>query len=881
MLEFTPLLCGENEEPFDKFEWLKETVTIYGKGNKVIYECVDAEFPKDWTWVARNTVASKYFRESRLDPDDRETSVKEMVSRVVSELTKSGIEQGYFNEAHGSLFANEITMIFTGQYASLNSPVWFNVGVPGIKKPQASACFINSVEDSMHSIMDLGKISGLIFKEGSGNGVNLSPLRGSQERVRGGGTASGPVSFMKGYDGFAQVILSGGRTRRAARMVILDVDHPDIEDFITCKAEQEKIAELLVAGGLSKDFRDVGGAYDIVKHQTGNNSVRASDNFMKEVQQVLHYGKDPTWSLVNRVDGKVAELVSVKHLFRTMAESAHRCGDPGMQFSNHINAMNTCSNDAEILASNPCSEFLWLNDSACNLASINLCKFLESDGTFNVKLFSHIVRILIIAQDILVEYAGYPTPELAENSRVYRPLGLGYSNLGGLLMLLGLPYDSDPGRKVAASITSLLTGHAYDTSAELAVLKGPFERYEANADCMEEVLARHSASTKKLDKDVLGLAPKAIKIWRDVMGLGCGRRKNTEATGFRNCQVTLLAPCGTIAFMMDSATSGVEPDIGLIKTKLLVGGSEMKYANPNLRPALNAMDYDQETIQEIINYVEEHEHVEGSALHDSHLAVFDCSSSKGNRRVSVEGHIGMIAAVQPFLSGGISKTYNMPNETTVPEIEHAFLRAWEAGIKCITVYRDGSKMSEPMRMREVIQKAQSQSAVTRNYPPDDMDSKRHGFKVGGHKGYLHVSLDPITKQPLEIFIRVARFGTTVGGLLDSYAKLFSYGLQHGIPLEVLTHQMEGSNFPPSGFTQNPLVPKARSILDYISRFLRAIYLDDAPIEAITASSPSIVPLADDEFDLNEDMCPECGSLMIQTGTCQRCNNCSYSDGVCG
>lgn len=874
MLEFTPLLCEENQDPYSKFEWEHETIKITGKDGKILYECPNGEFPKQWTWLARQTVASKYFRESRLNTEDRETSVRTMVQRVVSAITQAGLDQAYFDKEQATRYSNELTTIFLGQYASVNSPVWFNVGIPGLVKPQASACFINSVEDNMESILNLATTGGLIFKEGSGSGANLSNLRGSNEKVRGGGFASGPVSFMTGYDGFAKVILSGGRTRRAARMIILDDNHPDLEKFITCKAEQEKLAELLVLAGLSSDFRDDGGAYDVVKHQTGNNSVRVSNAFMQQVQQVLHYGKNPMWNLTNRVDGAIAKQIPVKDIFRLIAESAHKCGDPGLQFKEHINSMNTCANDGEIKASNPCSEFLWLNNSACNLASINLCKFLSDDGTFDIKTFKHVVRIMLITQDILIDYAGYPDPEIEKNSHIYRPLGLGYSNLGGLLMLLGLPYDNPAGRSVAAAITSLMTSQAYTVSAELAEHKGPFERFSANAEGMEEVLQKHYTMTKKLDKDILGIVPKATKLWQTVIGTAFGKR-----VGLRNSQVTLLAPCGTIGFMMDCATTGIEPDISLVKTKLLVGGSEIKYVNPHIKKGLVALKYDEPTIIKLLEYVERHEHFTGSSLKSEHLAVFDCANSR-ERQISVEGHIDMIAAVQPFLSGGISKTYNMPHDTTVVDIERAFLRAWESGIKSITIYRSGSKMSEPMRVREVKTEAVVTPIIKRNHPPDDLPADRHGFTVGGHRGYIHPSIDPKTGELIEIFIRVAKFGTTVGGILDNYATLFSYALQYGIPLEVLVGIMDGSNFPPSGPTSNQKIPMAKSILDYIGKYLRLQYLkNDKP----RTDRESIIPVPPDdyEFDLSSEMCPECGALMQRTGTCQKCNNCSYSDGVCG
>jgi len=876
MLEFKRQLSLDDSEPHQQIDWVKTDIVIKNQQTgDVFYECLDGEFPSRWSSDACKIVASKYFRQARTT-NKNETSVRAMVERVTDALMEAGIAYGYFDTENGKVFKDELSMALFNQYGSFNSPVWFNLGVDGIEKPQCSACFINSVKDDMQSILDLAKTEGLIFKEGSGSGVNLSPLRGTNEKINGGGHASGPVSFMEGYDAFANVILSGGRTRRAARMVILDIDHPDIEQFITTKAKQEDIVKRLVLAGMSANFTNPENAYRVVKHQSGNNSVRVSDTFMQEVRDILHgYKKDSEWHTVNRTTKKQAKQLSVKQLFHQIAEAAHSCGDPGLQFEDTINSYNTCANDGDIVASNPCSEFVWLNNSACNLASLNLYKFSKDVQQFDIKLFKHVVRLFVIAQDIIVDLAGYPTKKITENSHIYRTLGLGYANLGGLLMSWGLAYDSQEGRDIASAITSCMTAYAYGTSSEIASTLTPFEKFNENKTVMEEVLRRHQTSTRKLRENPLNLRGKAITAWRDVFNTAFKKEH-----GLRNAQVTLLAPTGTIAFMMDCATTGIEPDIGLKKTKTLVGGDIMEYLNPNIEIALNALGYTPEQQEKLLAHVQEQGHFENSLLKEEHLPVFDCALPIGTRRLSVDAHINMCAAVQPFLSGAISKTFNMPKNATVEDVKRAFLKAWERGIKCITIYREGSKLSEPLRVREVLeQKEKSKETLERKRLPDEREQFGHRFTIGQHKGYITVGFYPDGKIG-EMFLRMAGHGSTVNGLLDSFATLVSLALQYGIPLEELIERFEGTKFNPSGFTRHPVIHSATSIIAYVFKWLRWKFIENEENKSLP--QPKIegtLPL--DNIDLDSEPCPNCGSQLRKIGaSCYECPNCSYNSGVC-
>jgi len=655
-------------------------------------------------------------------------------------------------------------------------------------------------------------------------------------------------------------------------MCILDIDHPDIEEFVNCKLHEEEVVEKLIKAGMSADYRLADSAYGNAKHQSGNNSVRMTDAFMELVKEWVYFNKDADWTLNNRADKSAPnKTVKVSHLFNAIAKAAHACGDPGVQFHDHVNRMNTCANNGEIIGSNPCGEFVWHDNSACNLASINLDKFTMDSQKFGTKLFKHVIRILIIAQDILINLSGYPTKQISKNSNQYRPLGLGYTNLGGLLMSWGIPYDSDEGRDFAASVTALLTGQAYITSAEIAQTKGAFDHYEANKSCMEDVLTAHYAQVTQL-KNKSPIVTQAVKIWKEIIRI--------PDKGFRNCQVTLLAPTGTISFMMDSATTGIEPDIGLKKMKSLVGGEVAEYINPNIKPTLKYLGYSQSQIDDLIAYVDEHWHLEGSNLQKEHLSVFDCSlpgGTTGTRSISIDGHINMAAAVQPFLSGAISKTFNMRNTATVADIRKVYLMSWERGLKGVTIYRSGSKMSEPMRVAAMVQTA-SNPEPKRNKPPKDLISLRHEFSVNGHKGYIHIGLDPQTKKPIEMFVRMARWGSTVGGMFDAYATLFSKALQFGIPLRHIVDHMESSKFPPAGVTTNPDIPTAQSIMDYIAKYFRRKFLDDDvnPPDKVVKTDP-----LGDIPDLGEDTCPECGHPLIRAGACTYCRNCRFHSGTCG
>jgi ribonucleoside-diphosphate reductase alpha chain len=870
-------------------KWEKTPVKITDESGNVLYELNNAEFPATWSKTARKITANKYFRESR-DSKDKETSLKETISRVINFIGAKGVEHGYFEAGSESslIYENELTHILLHQMAAFNSPVWFNAGVPGIEKPLLSACFINKVEDNMDSILELAKTEGLIFKEGAGSGVNFSNLRASTERIRGGGTASGPVSFMQGYDAFANVIMSGGRTRRSARMCILGADHPDIEKFISCKNEQEVIVERLIKMGMSAKFNDQEGAYSWAKHQTGNNSVRVTNEFMERVRQHMYYGKEEKWNLINRADGSVARTVDVGELFTKIAECAHACGDPALQFHDTVNGMNTCAGDFVISCTNPCAEFSWCDNSACNLSSINLVKFMRDDNTFDTKMFKHVVRMLIIAQDIIVESASYPTKDIEINSLKYRPLGLGYANLGGLLMRWGIPYDSDHGREIAASITSLMTAQAYTTSAEVAAVKGPFSAYEYNKGSMEEVLNKHRAFTKKIPESHLQLI--AYKAWGEAITAGFGKKKE-EGSGYRNAQVTLLAPCGTIGLLMDCDTTGVEPAMGLVTYKDMVGGGTMKITVDAVPEALIALGYSTLVIPKILQYISDNGYAEGCPeLKEEHLPVFDCAFSAKTRMIPVEGHINLCAAVQPFLSGAISKTFNMPKAATVDEVKRAYMMAWERGLKGVAIYRQGSKFSEPMRAREVLAAVEEKKSIVpiRRNLPTTVVGIRHAFNVGAHKIYLHCDLDPESGEVAEIFIRAGGFGSTVGGLLDTYATLFSKSLQYGIPLDICLKHMEGSNFPPAGVTSNSNIPMVKSIMDYIARWMKQEFVDKkaspmALAHPDTENGVTYVPHADDEetSSLSEDTCPKCGHLMVRTGSCTMCKNCSHNSGVCG
>jgi len=879
MLEFSRILTKEGRDPFQAMKWTHEDVEIRNTDGKVIYECKEAEFPITWSTLARQIVASRYFRLARDAEGPPEKSVRSMVTRVVNFITEAGIKGEYFDAEQADVFKAELTAVLLNQMGTFNSPVWFNVGTTGTTKPQGSACFINKVEDDMQSILQLVVTEGLIFKEGSGSGVNYSNLRGENETIRGGGTASGPVSFLTGYDAFAGIILSGGRTRRAARMCILDVDHPDIFKFVQCKAAEEDIVAILAQGGITTKFSAPDSAYSHVKYQNGNHSVMVTDEFMSKVRDIIHgYKPDGLWSLYNRKDHSLAEKVSIKELFNEIATAAHKCGDPALQFYDTINEGNTCSEDGDIVSSNPCSEFMFLENSACNLASINLDKFQKEKNHFDVPLFKHIIRLLITSQDILVNACGYPTEEIEKNSHKWRPLGLGFSNLGGLLMSWGVPYNSDEGRSIAASITSLMTGHAYTVSAELAETLAPFDRFEANKGPMEEVLERQMTSTKRLEMDPAGIARHSIQAWKEALTKGFGKKRSKEnGSGFRNAQTTLIAPTGTISFMMDCATTGVEPDIGLRKTKSLVEGGELTYINPKAKIALQVLGYTEEEQNEIEAHIKENGHVENcSSLKSKHLDIFDCAAPAHKRYLSADAHLDMVAAIQPFLSGAISKTYNLPHDATVDDVALTYLKAWERKIKCIAIYRKDSKLSDPLSVAKVLETLEKPIAPKRKRMPSERTSCTHKFEIGSHSGYLTVGFYE-DGTPGELFLRMAAHGSMVSGLLDAFATSCSIMLQYGVPLDVVVEKFKPMQFTPAGITTHPEIPIANSIISYIFRWLELKFLkkegEEAPL------TPSILPEPGVE-DLNADCCADCGNPMTRHGTCLQCHNCGNSQGVC-
>ncbi len=803
--------------PYDEVEWESRTAVIQGEGGETVFEQRDVEVPKAWSQLATNVVVSKYFR-GAIGTPQRERSVRQLVARVVNTIVGWGTEQGYFATPEDRQnFHDELVHLLLQQKLSFNSPVWFNVGVE--PTPQCSACFILSVEDRMESILDWYRKEGIIFKGGSGSGVNLSRLRSSKERLAGGGTASGPVSFMRAADASAGVIKSGGKTRRAAKMVVLNVDHPDIMEFVQCKAEEERKAWALIAAGYDGSLD--GPAYSSIFFQNANNSVRVTDEFMRAALE----GRP--WQTRFVTTGEVAETLPARAILRAIAEATHQCGDPGMQFDTTINDWHTCPNSGRINASNPCSEYMHLDDSACNLASLNLMRFVDANGAFDVAAFRHAVDIAITAQDIVVDRSSYPTPEIAANARAYRELGLGYANLGALLMSLGLPYDSDAGRAYAGAITALLSGEAYAQSARLAAALGPYDGYARNREPQLRVIEKHRAHAYRLDPSLvpLDLLAAAREAWDTALAAG-------REAGVRNSQVSVLAPTGTIAFMMDCDTTGVEPDIALVKYKKLVGGGVLKIVNGTVPRALKRLGYDSREIQEIVEYIDEQETIEGApGLRPEHLAVFDCAfkPAQGTRSIHPLGHIRMMAAVQPFISGAISKTINMPETATVEEIEQAYVEAWRLGLKAVAIYRDGCKKVQPLNTskptRDVATAPAADAAPrpVRRRLPADRQALCHKFDIAGHEGYIHVGFYE-DGTPGEIFIKMAKEGSTISGLMDTIGVLTSMALQYGVPLEVLVSKFSHVRFEPSGFTKNPDIPIAKSLTDYIFRFLGSRFL---------------------------------------------------------
>jgi ribonucleoside-diphosphate reductase alpha chain len=866
--------------PYDSVEWEIRDAVITNEKNEVIFKQKDVEVPAGWSQMATNIVASKYFH-GTLETGQRERSARQLIGRVVDTMTRWGREGGYFaTDADAETFHDELAFLTLNQYASFNSPVWFNCGIE--TKPQCSACFINSVEDTMTSILDLAKTEGMLFKWGSGTGSNLSPLRSSKERLSGGGIASGPVSFMKGYDAFAGVIRSGGKTRRAAKMVILNVDHPDIDEFIECKMREEKKAWTLIDAGYDPSFN--GEAYASIFYQNANHSVRVTDEFMQAVID------DKEWVTPSVTTGEPLGRYLARDLLGKISESTYICGDPGMQFDTTINRWHTSKASGRINASNPCSEYMYLDDSACNLASFNLMKFLTPDGSFDTAKFRKAVDVVITAMEIVVDNASYPTPRIGENSHTYRPLGLGYANLGALLMYQGLPYDGDEGRDTAAAITALMTGEAYLQSAQIAAVKGPFAGYPENRESMLEVMDMHREAISQINPARVqpDLYQGAREVWDKTVATG-------SRFGFRNGQASVLAPTGTIGLMMDCDTTGVEPDLALVKFKKLVGGGVMKIVNQTVPHALERLGYQNKEIKEIADHIHERGTIEGAPhIREDDLPVFDCAvAAPGSRRaIHYMGHVKMMAAVQPFLSGAISKTVNMPQDSTVEEIMQTYIEAWKMGLKAIAIYRDGSKRTQPLNTiaDKDTQKESLRGPVQRKMPVE-RKALTHKFRIAGHEGYITVGMYN-DGMPGEIFINMSKEGSTVSGLMDAFARAISYALQYGVPLEVLVNKFTHTRFEPSGFTGNPEIPYAKSITDYIFRWLAMKFLSpeksaEAGViqELISESADSEASAQKEKSDeaaprLFDDAppCSECGAIMVRNGSCYKCLNCGTTSG---
>lgn len=923
--------------PFDQVEWERRKAAIGDEKGNVIFEQDNVEVPKTWSMLATNVVASKYFY-GELNTPAREFSLRQLIHRVARTITDWGLQDGYFaTPEDAETFYNELCFLCLNQYGSFNSPVWFNCGLYqqyGIGKgnnagtyywnqkkhaiaraatqyehPQCSACFIQSVEDTMEGIMSLAHSEAMLFKFGSGTGSDLSTLRSGREKLSGGGRPSGPLSFLKVYDSIASVVKSGGKTRRAAKMNTLKCWHPDIKEFIQAKSQEEKKAWALIEQGYAGDFN--GEAYGSVSFQNENLSVRLTDDFLKAViedrEWTTHWVTDPN---------KAGPSYKARDLMKWIAEGTWVCGDPGVQFEDTIQRWHTCKKTAPINSSNPCSEYMFLDDSACNLASLNLMKFLREDGSFDVDRFKAAVEIYITAQEILVDNSSYPTERIAMNSHLFRPLGLGYANLGCVLMALGLPYDSDEGRAMAGAITALMHFGAYSQSARIAEKRGPFDGYAENRETMLEVVRMHRQSVDRISGVACpGYLLKAAQVAGDAaLSLG-------ERFGYRNSQVTVLAPTGTIGFMMDCDTTGVEPDIALVKYKLLAGGGMLKIVNRTVPMALRRMGYAQPQVDAVIDYVDENDTIEGApGLKGDHLPVFDCAFKprNGKRYIPYLAHIRMMASVQPFLSGAISKTVNMPNEATADEIMQTYLEGWKLGLKALAIYRDGCKRSQPVntgKSKDGDEKAVSAEAKPggngakarplRRRMPTTRQSITHKFDIAGHEGYLTVGLYE-DGTPGELFITMAKEGSTVGGLMDSFGTAISLCLQYGVPVKTLCEKFAHSRFEPSGFTKNPDIPIAKSLTDYIFRWLGQTFLEGfkapAPAKSLQADNHHAAPAAaeapaavkkpaakdgvnvqvlDAQFkDFMEDapICDQCGAITVRNGACYRCYNCGNSMG---
>jgi ribonucleoside-diphosphate reductase alpha chain len=892
--------------PYDEVQWELRTAAIANDKGAIIFEQNDVETPADWSQTATNIVVSKYFH-GRIGSPERERSVAQLVHRVVDTITDWGAAGNYFRTStDAENFRSELAHLMLTQKACFNSPVWFNVGVreargygwyydetsdavvklsKGQSRPQCSACFINSVSDTLESILDLAKTEGMLFKWGSGTGTNLSSLREENGTLSGGGKASGPLSFMKGFDAFAGVIKSGGKTRRAAKMVILNAEHPDVEKFIWCKAKEEQKAHTLVDAGYDASLD--GDAYGSIFFQNANNSVRASDEFMQAVTE------DRDWWTRSVLNGQPVKRYKARDLMKAIAEATHQCGDPGMQFDTTVNRWHTSRASGRINASNPCSEYMFLDDSACNLSSLNLMRFVGPGGEFDVEAFRHACDTMILAQEIIVDSASYPTERIARNSRDFRPLGLGFANLGALLMSLGIPYDSAEGRDWAGAITAVMSGQAYLTSARIAEAVGPCPGYQANEESFLDVILMHGRAVSAIDgrrvpRDIYDAA---VAVWNDAYSLG-------EHVGFRNSQVTVIAPTGTIGFMMDCDTTGIEPDLALVKYKKLVGGGVIKIVNNTVPQALIRLGYTPEQVEKIVTHIDSTGTIEGApGIKEEHLPVFDCSfrPQNGKRFIQHMGHVRMMAAVQPFISGAISKTINMPEESTVDDIMNAYIESWRLGLKAVAVYRDNSKRTQPLSSAKTEKKAVPAVVAApvekivyrpiRRKLPDERNSVTHKFSIGGHEGYITVGMyDDGT--PGEVFISMAKEGSTISGLMDSFATSISYALQYGVPLKFFVDKFSHVRFEPSGWTGNQNIPYAKSIMDYIFRWMGGRFL--GPEYAVTeAGNANVLRPTEPEpqqalpFDTaisDAPLCSECGGLMTRNGSCYKCENCGGTSG---
>jgi ribonucleoside-diphosphate reductase alpha chain len=989
-LRIERIFSDEKIRPFDQIEWDKRTAEITDDANKVIFKQENVEVPKSWSVLATKVVVSKYFYGEQ-NTSERETSVRQLIHRISRTIADWGIADGYFSKADGEIFYDELTWLCVNQFGAFNSPVWFNVGLfheYGVGKksgkgnwfynrktgeaeratsqyeyPQGSACFIQSVKDEMEDIMRLASSEAMLFKYGSGTGTDLSPLRSSREKLSGGGRPSGPMSFLKVYDQVANVVKSGGKTRRAAKMNTLRDWHGDIEEFIDAKQKEEKKAWALIEQGYDGSYN--GDAYGSVMYQNENLSVRASDEFM----QAALGGKE--WWTRSITTGKPLEKKDAAKLLYKIAEGTHICGDPGMQYDGAIQKWHTCKGTEPIHSTNPCSEYVFINNTACNLASLNLMKFKREDSKFDVERFKAAVRIFITAQEILVDNASYPTKDIAENSHIFRTLGLGFANLGSLCMSYGLPYDSDEGRALAGAITSIMTGHAYEQSAEIAANVGAFKGYrDARCAGVEKTVAKDNVESMlgviKLHRDAVEqiqpsaefnyLKTEARKTWDGALAKG-------KQHGYRNAQVTVLAPTGTIAFLMDCDTTGVEPDIALVKYKLLAGGGMLKIVNRGVPDALRRMNYSEAEIKNIIAHIEKHDTIEdveengkiiSSGLKPEHLPVFDCAfkAHKGKRSIGYLAHLKMMAAAQPFISGAISKTVNMPSACTVEEVRDTYVQAWKMGLKCVAIYRDGSKRSQPLNTKktneggdkssspdnsalenrimeleaEVAKQRSEAGKPLRRRLPDTRTAVTHKFDIAGHEGYLTVGLFE-DGQPGELFITMAKEGSTIGGLMDSIGTLTSMAFQYGVPLEALARKFAHQRFEPSGFTKNPEIRSASSITDYVFRWLALQFIPDyrenlsaartqpelampglleemkkkinRPVpELAIAEDTDVLEMKPENGNGNghgrghtkltltssfqnqgdAPTCPNCGHVAVRNGACYKCLNCGESLG---